>query len=190
MEKAYPQLQTERLVLRDATFSEIPKIISFLRENEAHFAATDPAKPANYYEPVFWEERIQNARKNWELEQGLRFFFFTREEEELAGFLGFSQLFRGPFQAGYLGYSIGKKFEGQGLMTEAVKEAIRFLFEELNFHRVMANHLPDNERSAAVLARLGFTVEGTAKDYLFINGKWRDHVLNSLTNANWRSPSP
>ncbi|MEK6579500.1 MAG: 30S ribosomal protein S5 alanine N-acetyltransferase, partial [Bdellovibrionota bacterium] len=37
-----------------------------------------------------------------------------------------------------------------------------------------------------ILKRLGFETEGLAKDYLFIGGRWRDHVLNSLTNPNWR----
>ena len=49
----------------------------------------------------------------------------------------------------------------------------------------MANYMPDNLRSAALLKRLGFEVEGLAKNYLYINGQWRDHVLTSLTNADW-----
>lgn len=46
----------------------------------------------------------------------------------------------------------------------------------------MANYMPANARSAAVLQRLGFTIEGTARDYLFLAGAWQDHVLTSLTN--------
>jgi ribosomal-protein-alanine N-acetyltransferase len=44
----------------------------------------------------------------------------------------------------------------------------------------MANHMPGNERSARLLKSLGFEEEGYAKEYLLINGKWEDHVLNSL----------
>jgi ribosomal-protein-alanine N-acetyltransferase len=46
----------------------------------------------------------------------------------------------------------------------------------------MANYRPENERSGILLERLGFVREGLAKDYLFIDGQWRDHVLTSLTN--------
>ncbi len=35
-------------------------------------------------------------------------------------------------------------------------------------------------RSAQVLARLGFQIEGRARRYLQLNGVWRDHVLTSL----------
>ena len=51
----------------------------------------------------------------------------------------------------------------------------------LRLHRVQANHLPENQRSARLLQRLGFRVEGLAREYLYINGAWRDHVLTALT---------
>jgi ribosomal-protein-alanine N-acetyltransferase len=46
----------------------------------------------------------------------------------------------------------------------------------------MANYLPTNERSARLLRRLGFVIEGSARDYLFVGGQFRDHVLTALTN--------
>jgi ribosomal-protein-alanine N-acetyltransferase len=39
-----------------------------------------------------------------------------------------------------------------------------------------------------VLQKLGFIVEGYAREYLFLNGAWRDGVLVSLTNDRWRPP--
>ena len=47
----------------------------------------------------------------------------------------------------------------------------------------MANHLPRNERSARLLARLGFEREGYARRYLQIAGVWEDHVLTALSRA-------
>lgn len=42
-----------------------------------------------------------------------------------------------------------------------------------------------HERSARVLARLGFVREGLAPRYLHIGGAWRDHVLNALVNPRY-----
>ena len=67
-------------------------------------------------------------------------------------------------------------------MYEALTAAIDYVFTDLKLHRIMANYIPVNERSARLLRRLGFTVEGYARDYLFIAGEWRDHILTSLTN--------
>lgn len=72
-------------------------------------------------------------------------------------------------------------------MSEAVKKATEYMFEEQNIHRIMANYIPSNQRSAKLLQSLGFTIEGLAKNYLLINGQWEDHVLTSLTNQQWRT---
>jgi ribosomal-protein-alanine N-acetyltransferase len=83
-------------------------------------------------------------------------------------------------QAADLGYGLDARHQGQGLMTEALRTACDYAFSAMGLHRIQANHLPENLKSAAVLRRLGFVVEGYARDYLLINGRWRDHVLTAL----------
>ncbi|MCK6430817.1 MAG: GNAT family N-acetyltransferase, partial [Burkholderiaceae bacterium] len=70
----------------------------------------------------------------------------------------------------------------RGLMTEALAACIDFAFGALRLHRIQANYMPENERSGRLLARLAFEREGYAKDYLFIDGAWRDHVLTARLN--------
>jgi len=101
----------------------------------------------------------------------------------IIGAANFSQISRGPFQAAILGYKIAAASEGRGLMREALQTTICYVFEELHLHRIHANYIPSNVRSGRLLARLGFAIEGYAKDYLFINDAWRDHILTSLTNG-------
>jgi ribosomal-protein-alanine N-acetyltransferase len=72
-------------------------------------------------------------------------------------------------------------------MTEALRAAIDQIFEHCNLHRIMANYMPANIKSAQLLARLEFSIEGEAKQYLFINGKWEDHIMTSLINKNWKA---
>jgi ribosomal-protein-alanine N-acetyltransferase len=45
----------------------------------------------------------------------------------------------------------------------------------------MANYMPINTRSAKLLNRLGFKIEGYAEKYLLINGQWEDHILTALS---------
>jgi [ribosomal protein S5]-alanine N-acetyltransferase len=179
-------LATDRLILRLPEISDIPAILSFFQENAAHFAPTDPPMPPDFVTEEFWAARIPKIHEARAAEQSLNLHLFFPGAHELVGTANFSQMFRGPFQACFLGYKIARRHEGQGLMSEALRRAIGYLFDDLNFHRVMANHLPENARSAALLQRLGFEREGLARNYLLINGRWRDHVLNSLVNENWR----
>jgi ribosomal-protein-alanine N-acetyltransferase len=67
-------------------------------------------------------------------------------------------------------------------MAEALRATNEFVFREMRLHRIMANYRPENVRSGKLLERLGFVREGLAKDYLFIDGAWRDHILTALVN--------
>lgn len=71
-------------------------------------------------------------------------------------------------------------------MYEALTAAVKYTFEEMNLHRIMANYMPANERSGKLLRQLGFTLEGYARDYLLLEGGWRDHILTSLINEHWK----
>ena len=104
------------------------------------------------------------------------------EDGAIVGTCSYTNIVRGPFQACNLGYQIARSHEGRGLMAEALAATNAFAFRTLRLHRIMANHRPENARSARVLERLGFAREGLARDYLFIDGAWRDHVLTSLAN--------
>jgi len=53
----------------------------------------------------------------------------------------------------------------------------------------VATPSPTNERSARLPRRLDFVVEGDARDYLLIQGRWEDQVLVGLTNPAWQAPS-
>ena len=159
----------------------------YFKENENHFAPTDPPKSRELYTEHFWKERIKKAIEECRTEQAVRLFLFSIENnDEIIGTVTFTQFSRGPFQACNVGYGISHRHEGRGLMTEALSEGIHYVFVKMNIHRIMANYLEDNSRSAKLLKRLGFTIEGKALKYLYINGCWRDHILTSLINPEWK----
>ncbi len=105
-----------------------------------------------------------------------------RQETEVMGVCNYTNIIRGTFQACHLGYALAEKYQGQGIMQEALREANRYMFEELHLHRIMANYMPRNERSGRLLEKLGFRIEGKAEKLLKINGRWEDHIMTSLIN--------
>ena len=54
-----------------------------------------------------------------------------------------------------------------------------FIFNELDLHRIEAACLETNEGSLNVLKKNNFSMEGRARKYLKINGKWQDHLIFS-----------
>jgi ribosomal-protein-alanine N-acetyltransferase len=105
-----------------------------------------------------------------------------RAADVLVARINFTQIARGAFHSCMLGFAADHEYEGRGLMFEALGSAIDWIFSALNLHRVQASHRPENARSERLLARLGFRPEGLAREYLFIDGAWRDHVLNARLN--------
>lgn len=181
-----PVLETPRLRIAHARAGYEAETVAFFERNRDHFARWDPPPPADFYTTAFWERSSQRAIDDFAADRATRFDLFdphARRRQAVIGRIGFSQIFRGPFQSCILGYQIDAAYEGRGLMHEALAATIAYMFDVKALHRVQANHLPENARSAALLARLGFVREGLAKDYLFIGGGWRDHVLNALTNT-------
>src|SRR5262249_50728813 len=150
-----------------------------------------PPRPVDFYTLGFHERGLQKALEEFDADQSLRLYVLRRGEEDTGSIIGavnFDQFFRRAFQRCILGYSVDGACEGQGLLREALEAAIGYVFDELGFHRIEANHVPENLRSAGLLRRLGFDVQGYARDYLFIGGAWRDHVLNAKTNPKPMTP--
>jgi ribosomal-protein-alanine N-acetyltransferase len=185
----FPILRGDRVLLRLADPGDVPAIVRFFRENEDFFAPTSPPRPEAFLTDAYHLTQVEEARKEFANDQALRLLVLLQSDGSLIGRANFTRFTRGAFQACNLGYHQALAHQGRGFMTEALRLAIGYVFTELGMHRIEANHLPDNHRSASLLARLGFTREGYAKEYLRIAGRWQDHVLNSLTNPAWKSPA-
>jgi len=187
MEKALPQLESARTILRLANSDDVLAIIRYYIENQVHLAPFEPLRLPAFYTQSYWYEQVKQSLDELCTDHSLKLFLFKKENESvIIGSINFANFVRGVFQSCTLGYSVAEALQGRGYMTEALKVAINYVFTELNMHRIMASYLPHNQRSGKLLKRLGFVVEGYARDYLLSNGLWQDHILTSLTNPNWK----
>lgn len=62
-----------------------------------------------------------------------------------------------------LGYVLSRDYWGMGLMPEAVKEVIRYLFEVEKLDFLVCGHYTDNDRSRRVQEKCGFKHLGLRK---------------------------
>jgi ribosomal-protein-alanine N-acetyltransferase len=76
----------------------------------------------------------------------------------------------------------------QGLMTEAASPVISHCFTRLNVHRIEALIEPQNRSSRRLAVTLGFTEEGTLRDWLCVAGEFRSVVMYGLLRPEWRHP--
>ena len=106
----------------------------------------------------------------------------TRNDtEDLVGVYNVSEIVRGAFQNGYLGYYAFVPHAGTGAMRQAMPLVFEHAFGQLGLHRLQANVQPGNAASRALLEATGWREEGFAPRYLRIDGAWRDHVMYAIT---------
>ncbi len=158
---------------------------NYFAVNEVHLQPWSPLVPREHHSVTMWKRRLEEREIEFKAGLSVHFIGTDSAESHVIGSCSLSNIVRGVFQACHMGYSVAERYQGQGYMKAIVSHAIAYAFDELKLHRVMANHMPDNRRSEALLASLGFEREGYAREYILINGQWEDHVLNSLINPRY-----
>jgi [ribosomal protein S5]-alanine N-acetyltransferase len=173
-----PELRTERLLLQTCTTAHAAPLLAFFKRNDAHFAPWDPPRAADYFTLGYWQRFCERTHEERKTKSAVRFVMVDPGSHELIGRINLTQITRAPFENASLGYQLDAAAQGKGLMREALVAVRDYAFKVEKLHRLQAAYMPENVRSAKVLQVLGFETIGVAKQYLFINGAWRDHVLS------------
>jgi RimJ/RimL family protein N-acetyltransferase len=87
--------------------------------------------------------------------------------------------------SGTLGYGIGTEHWGRGIATEAVREVVRYAFEELRLHRVQAWVFANNAASQRVLEKVGFSYEGVLREKVAWGDTRVDDKVFGLLRHEW-----
>ena len=85
-----------------------------------------------------------------------------------------------------IGYVLAKDYWGQGLMPEAVREVIRYLFEDVGLDVIFCGHFLSNSQSKRVQEKCGFEHYSFGK-YQTVMGIVEDSSFNILTREKWQS---
>jgi [ribosomal protein S5]-alanine N-acetyltransferase len=133
-----------------------------------------------------FRRRLRRYAREARADTGYALFSFRRSDGALVGGVTLANVRRGVTQSCTLGYWSGKPFARQGYMADALKSVTGFVFDDLGLKRLEAACLPNNEASQKLLRRIGFSQEGYARKYLYIDGAWRDHLLFALLGSDER----
>ncbi|WP_374299789.1 GNAT family N-acetyltransferase [Ferrovibrio sp.] len=174
---ATPVLNGDKLYLRAPEINDYEAWATLRAVSRDHLQpweptwAEDSLSRDGYRRRLAWFERLRRQ------EHGEAYFIYLRRNDMLLGGITLSNIRRGASQCGELGYWIGKPHAGQGYMTEALTIMVQHCFATLKLHRLEAACLPENAPSRQLLSKAGFRSEGLLREYLKIDGAWRDHQL-------------
>lgn len=184
-------IATARLHLLAPDAQLAQAVLDFYTRNRSHFAAWDPPRQADFYSLACHHDRLLAGAESFTSGQGFAYWLQAQRGDAMPiiGQLHFSSVVRGASHNAMLGYALDGAEQGQGLMHEALSAAIDEMFgPPVMLHRLQANVRPENLRSRALLARLGFQHEGLARQYLYIDGAWRHHLMTALINPDFVAP--
>ncbi|MDN4594711.1 GNAT family N-acetyltransferase [Polycladomyces subterraneus] len=174
-----------RVYIRFLEESDAQAILDLHMRNRDFFQHYLPDRDDAYFT---LEAQLLNIRGEIEKrKQGELYAFgiFLNATNELIGKVTLSEILHAPhLRSCWIGYYLDQAHNGNGYMTEAVRLAVKFAFEELNLHRIEAGVMPHNIASIRVLEKAGFEKEGIARKNVKINGEWRDHQILAIINEN------
>jgi RimJ/RimL family protein N-acetyltransferase len=84
-----------------------------------------------------------------------------------------------------VGFTLATENQKQGYATEAVRAVLDRLFRLQGLHKVTGECDARNVASAALMERLGFTLEGRLRQQTFIKGEWTDDLIYGVLSAEW-----
>ena len=94
----------------------------------------------------------------------------------------------GRAQSAHIGYCIGKTWWHQGIMSEALRAVIDYLFGDVGYHRIEAMHDPNNPNSGRVMRKCGMRYEGTTHASDRNNQGICDADHYAILRSDWRKP--
>jgi RimJ/RimL family protein N-acetyltransferase len=111
----------------------------------------------------------------------------VKATDQLIGSCAFSQL-DGDNGSALFHITIGEKDQwGHGYGTEATELMLRHAFQGLGLHRVSLAVFSFNERAIRSYRKVGFTVEGRAREAIFRDGRFWDEITMSILEPEWRT---
>lgn len=173
-------VQGERVVLRVPQVSDYGPWAELRAESRAHLQPWEPTWPRDDLGRTAFKRRVRHYQREARADQGYALLTLDAADERMVGGIALTNVQRGVTQSASLGYWLGRSQLGRGYMTDAVRALVGFGFGAVRLHRLEAATQPANAPSIRVLERNGFVREGYARQYLRIDGVWRDHILFGL----------
>ncbi|GAA0313965.1 GNAT family protein [Oceanobacillus sp. FSL W7-1281] len=172
------ELFTKRLVLRKMQTSDA---------NALFHIWSDPAVAAFMNISAFTHESqaiemINTLNELAETNQAIRYSVIDLKSQEIIGSCGFNAINLENARV-EIGYDIAKAHWGNGYAPESIQVLIHEAFENLGINRIEAKVEPANVNSVKVLKKLGFSFEGTLRQYEKVNKGFVDIQMYSLLKS-------
>jgi ribosomal-protein-alanine N-acetyltransferase len=177
----FQNLETERLLLRRVSTADVNEVLE-LRGNPETIKFIPRPLVTTKEEAL---EHILMIDDKIEANVGINWAITIKGNPKLIGVIGHYRIQPENHRC-EIGYMILPQYNGQGIVTEAIKVVLEYGFDVLNMHSIEAVIDPDNHASERVLQKNGFVKEAHILENELWNGKFWDTIIYSLLKRNFK----
>lgn len=170
------------LFLKTLVPEDAEELFDLIQRNRQHLRQWLPWVDGNQtieHTIAFIESALQQKLANYGFQCGIWY------QSKLAGIIGYHTI-DWQNKNVEIGYWLGKEFEGKGIMTKACRTLIDYAFDEYHLHRVQIRCATHNDRSRALIERLGLIQEGVLHHAEFLYDHYVDLYVYGITENTWR----
>ena len=153
------RIETERLILRPFRLNDAPAMYeNWARDPEVTKYLT--------WQPYSGVETADEILSIWTKEYEKKDFYqWAIELKKLGQPIGSISVveMKEKAKVAHIGYALGRNWWRQGIMSEALKAVMDFLFDEVGFNRLESRHDPNNPNSGKVMVKCGMKYECTMR---------------------------
>lgn len=155
----------------------------WMRDSEfVRLLGTDPAR---LYSVDKYKEWIEKDYVEEQKIDELLFLICLLKEDRSIGLIGLDGI-RWNHGDAWVAIGLGERdCWGKGYGTDAMRIVLRYAFDELNLHRLSLSVFEYNQRAIRSYAKVGFVVEGRARQFLNRDGKRYDMIFMGILRAEW-----
>lgn len=106
-------------------------------------------------------------------------------QDKLVGIAGYNY-FDWENRITQIGYWLGARFQGQGVMTRVVRFLTDYAFQELKLNKVEIKIAYENDKSRKIPIRLGYTQEGHLRQAKWLYDHYVDHIIYGMLQEDWQ----
>lgn len=170
----FPELQTERLVLRQITDEDLNEIYNiYSNELVTKFYNLDAFTNLDQAKRI-----VELSQKRFSEKTGIRWAICFKNNTEILGTCGINSFV--PNGKAEIGYDLKPEYWGKGIMYEALTVMLNHGFNNLFIHRFEALVFVENESSMKLLKNHNFYQEGILRELAYIKDKYQDFYMMSL----------
>ena len=154
-----PILETERLIIRVLNENDVPDLKEWLGKDEIYTywgrkASKSEKNPElMFIDPRPWVKRKPSPDFDWGI--------VLKESNKVVGMIAVFDIQNA--RMGDIAYRVNPKYWNMGITTEALKEVVRFIFENTEIDRLNGCVDVRNVASNKVMEKCGFIKEGTVR---------------------------